>query len=233
MQLFSLDGTPLLIGLIAYLLYFTFLKSSYVKTKTTKRFTPAKSSFYWIQLTRIVAFICMAIIPLAYIQYLEIDFWTIDFNWTASDTKYTLILALILVPLGAINAKGKEHLAMYPQVRMSRWNTLEYLSNIVSWGIYLLGYEFLFRGILFLGLIPFTGLYPAIAINTALYALAHLYKGKKETLGSIPLGIILCLITAETNTIWTAFAVHWIMAGNNFAWSHYFNKKNYRFSSNS
>jgi membrane protease YdiL (CAAX protease family) len=233
MQLFSLDGTPLLIGLIAYLLYFTFLKSTDVKTKVTKLFTSAKYSFYWIQLTRVIAFICMVILPVTYIHFMKIEFWSVIYKWTLTDTKYTLILALILVPLGAFNAKGTKHLTMYPQVRMTKWNAFEYLSNIASWGLYLLGYEFLFRGILFLGLIPFTGLYPAIAINTLLYTLAHLYKGKKETLGSIPLGIILCLITAETNTIWTAFAVHWIMAGNNFVWSHYYNKKTYSFSSKS
>jgi membrane protease YdiL (CAAX protease family) len=164
----------------------------------------------------------MAIIPVVYIQSLEIDYWTVDFYWTTSDTKYTLILAAILIPLGIFNAKGKAHLTMYPQVRMKKWNSFEYISNIASWGVYLLGYEFLFRGIFFLGLIPFTGLYPAIAINTVLYALAHLYKGKKETLGSIPLGIVLCLITAQTQTIWTAFAVHWIMAVNNFVWSQYY-----------
>ena len=162
----------------------------------------------------------MANLPIAYIQYLDIDFWTIDFTWTTTDTKYTLILAALLIPIGALNSKGKEHLAIYPQVRMLKWNPIEYLSNISSWGIYLLGYEFLFRGILFLGLIPFVGLYPAIVINTVLYALAHLYKGKKETLGSIPLGIVLCIITAQTETIWTAFAVHWLMATNNFVWSH-------------
>ena len=175
----------------------------------------------------------MAILPVTYIHFMEIDFWSIIYKWSLTDTKYTLILALILIPLGAFNAKGTEHLAMYPQVRMTQWNTFKYLSNIAGWGLYLLGYEFLFRGILFLGLIPFTGLYPAIVINTVLYALAHLYKGKKETLGSIPLGIILCLITAQTGTIWTAFAVHWIMATNNFVWSHYYHKKANNLSSKS
>ena len=216
---------PILVGLIAYLLYFTFLKSTITELKFTKLFTSTKSSFYWIQLTRIVAFACMALIPIAYIHLMEIEFWTVIYTWTFTDTKYTLILALILIPLGAFNAKGKSHLAQYPQVRMTQWNAFEYLSNIASWGLYLLGYEFLFRGILFLGLIPFTGLYPAVVINTALYALAHLHKGKKETLGSIPLGIVFCLITVQTNTIWTAFAVHWIMASNNFIWSHYYSKK--------
>ena len=150
MSLFSLEATPIFIGVLGYILYFIFLKSNTFKVKCSIFFTPKKSSFYWIQLTRVVAFLCMANLPIAYIQYLDIDFWTIDFTWTTTDTKYTLILAALLIPIGALNSKGKEHLAIYPQVRMLKWNPIEYLSNIFSWGIYLLGYEFLFRGILFL-----------------------------------------------------------------------------------
>ena len=225
MEFSLVESSPLFIGIIGYLVYFYFLKNEALQTGFRNYLSESKSSFYWIQLTRIVAFTCMGILPLLYIYLLDIYFWEIDFIWTQSDTNYTLILAVVLIPIGAINAKGKEHLAMYPQVRMTRWNPFEYLINIFSWGIYLLGYEFLFRGILFLGLLPFVGFYPAICINTILYALAHLYKGKKESIGSIPLGIVLCLITAQTETIWTAFAVHWILATNNFVWSNYYTSK--------
>jgi len=223
---FSLiESSPLLIGIIGYLCYFYFLKNAKFQQLICAKFSVTKSSFYWTQLSRLIAFVGMAVLPLLYINILDVYFWEIDFIWTLTDTKYTLILATILIPLGAQNAKGKEHLAMYPQVRMVKWNLREYTTNILSWGLYLLGYEFLFRGILFLGLLPFVGVYPAVFINTILYAGAHLYKGKKETLGSIPLGIILCLITAQTQTIWTAFAVHWLMATNNFVWSNYYTSR--------
>lgn len=225
MHLNLFELLPLFIGVSGYLIYFNILKSAKIETLLNQYFKPTKQSFYWIQFTRLIAFICMAFLPLIFLKVSNIEFWELTYKWTNSDSKYTIILALILIPLGAFNAKNKSHLAQYPQVRMTIWNRLEYVSNISSWGLYLLGYEFLFRGILFLGLIPFTGLYPAIAINTTLYAIAHLYKGKKETIGSIPLGIVFCLITYQTQTIWTAFAVHWIMASNNFIWSHYYNSK--------
>jgi membrane protease YdiL (CAAX protease family) len=220
-----LQASVLFVGCIGYLLYFYILKNSTIQNQFRQLFSKPKSSFYWIQLSRIAAFSCMALLPIIYTICLGINFWDANFTWTYTDTKYTLILALVLIPLGAINARGKEHLAMYPQVKMDNWSPFEYLSNILSWGIYLLGYEFLFRGILFLGLLPFVGIAAGIIINTVLYAAAHIYKGKKETLGSIPLGIVLCLITAQTETIWTAFAVHWIMASNNFIWSQYYTSK--------
>tara|TARA_B110000977_G_scaffold115187_1_gene148917 strand:- start:127 stop:828 length:702 start_codon:yes stop_codon:yes gene_type:complete len=224
-ELSSVEATPLLIGLLGYILYFLFLKSSKLKSSFSKLLPVSKASFYWVQLSRVIAFVCMANMPIAYINYFDIDFWTIRFIWTNTDTISTIVLALILVPLGAINAKGNEHLNVYPEVRMKEWNAIEYFSNILSWGIYLLAYEFLFRGVLFLGMLLFIDLYPAIILNTLLYALAHLHKGKKETLGSIPLGIVLCFITFKTQTIWTAFAVHWIMATTNFVFSHYYTSK--------
>lgn len=214
----------LFIGIIGYLTYFIFYSSKFLKSKISLIFPKNKDSFYWLQLTRIVGFISMALLPMLWIKLIDLDFWEIDFSWTQNDFYFTILITSILIPLGSLNAKGKEHLKMYPQVRMKKWSITEYLMNILSWGIYLLGYEFLFRGVLFLGLIPLTGLYTAILINTCLYTLAHLHKGKKEMIGSIPLGIILCFITAHTDTIWTAFAIHWIMASNNFIWSHYFQK---------
>ena len=230
MKLISIEGSPIAIGIIGYVLYFYFLKNKTIRRNVERLFHPRKSSFYWIQTTRAIAFISMAILPLSFIIFYDITFWSPNFSWKNQDSLFTLILTIILIPLGAINSRAKEHLIQYPQVRMDKWNPLEYIINILSWGIYLLGYEYLFRGILFLGLLPFISSIQAIAINTIMYALAHLYKGKRETLGSIPLGIILCMITLETKTIWTAFAIHWIMACNNFIWSHRHQKKKKKIS---
>lgn len=225
MHLFSYESLPLFIGVSGYLIYLKILKSVRIEILFSQYFKTTKQSFYWVQFTRGVAFICMAILPQAFLKITSIEFWELTCKWTSSDSNFTLILALVIIPLGALNAKGKLHLKQYPKVRMTKWNNVEYITNLLSWGIYLLGYEYLFRGIFFLGLIPFIGLYSAIGVNTVLYALAHLYKGNKETIGSIPLGIVLCYITWKTGTIWTAFASHWILASNNFIWSYYYNSK--------
>lgn len=100
-------------------------------------------------------------------------------------------------------------------MRVGHWTMKTVYLNAGGWLVYLLGYEFLFRGILFFGILPSLGLYGTIAVNTAVYSLAHLEKGPKETLGSIPLGILICLITFETGTIWAAFLIHLFMALSN------------------
>ncbi|UKM66244.1 CPBP family intramembrane metalloprotease [Flavobacteriaceae bacterium GSB9] len=73
---------------------------------------------------------------------------------------------------------------------------------------FLLGYEYFFRGILLFKFLDFTNLYMAIFYSTVLYVLIHIFDSKKEILGAVPFGIILCLFTYFTNSVWCAFLIH-------------------------
>jgi membrane protease YdiL (CAAX protease family) len=64
---------------------------------------------------------------------------------------------------------------------------------------------------------------PAFALNCAIYALAHLYKGPGETFGAIPVGVLLCYLTLVTGNIWTAVILHSLMALSNEWFSIRFN----------
>jgi membrane protease YdiL (CAAX protease family) len=74
--------------------------------------------------------------------------------------------------------------------------------------VFLFCYEFFFRGILFFKFLEFTSIYYAILYSTLLYVLIHIFDSKKEILGAIPFGILLCLFTYLTNSIWCAFFIH-------------------------
>ena len=41
-----------------------------------------------------------------------------------------------------------------------------------------------------------------------MYAISHIPKGLSETIGSIPLGLVLCVLSLLSGTIWIAFFVH-------------------------
>jgi len=112
-------------------------------------------------------------------------------------------------------SKQPGHLQKYPQIRMKEWSTGLLLLNILSWALHLLAYETLFRGILLFSLIPEYGTWAAIAINGLLYSLAHLPKGWKETLGSFPFAVLLCLASVDTGSVWLAFIIHVTLAVSN------------------
>ena len=128
---------------------------------------------------------------------------------------WSLGLGAVAAFVNSQNAKKADNLAMYPEVRAKEWNKQLVFSSAFTWSAYLFAYEFLFRGVLWFCTYPVLGLIPAIALNCALYALVHVPKGIKETIGAIPLGIILCVLTYQTGTIWIAFLVHIALALSN------------------
>lgn len=135
----------------------------------------------------------------------------------------TMILAALTMPLAFMSAKKPSHQVNYPQIREKNWTRSLVLKNSLGWSAYLLGYEFLFRGILLFPLVDAMGVWPAIAINTAMYSATHIPKGLDETIGAAFLGVVLCLITLMTGTIWVAVVVHIIMALTNSFSSIYHN----------
>lgn len=126
-----------------------------------------------------------------------------------------------LIPLAAVliisifRSKSGIDLSYYPEVRKKDWMAKRTVVNAAFWAIYLLGYEFSLRGMVFYTTLYAYGLWPAIAINSVIYALIHIFKGPKEAFGAFFLGILLCLITYYTNSIWVAFLIHVIMAVSN------------------
>ena len=100
-----MEVTPTLVGLLGFTLYLLFLRSDTLNANLTRLIKASKSSFYWIQLTRISAVFFMLGMPLAYIKGVNVNFWSLDFYWTHLDSLYTAIVVLIILPLVALNSK--------------------------------------------------------------------------------------------------------------------------------
>jgi len=167
----------------------------------------------------------MGVIP-ALVIFLFTDMKPADVGFTfqngLTSLYWILGLGVFLFGLNAYAAKKPDSLKMYPQMRINDWTWGTVFLSGFGWVAYLIAYEFIFRGVVFLPIIPFVGLWPAIAINACIYALAHVPKGLKETITCIPLGIVLCYLTYITGTIWIAFFVHLILALSNENFSLYY-----------
>ncbi len=128
------------------------------------------------------------------------------------------VLLWTLLPVGVVLAvtlvrSGKGiPLDFYPQVRRIEWTRRRVLLNALFWTLYLIGYEYVFRGYLLFPLVPELGIDGAIALNASLYALAHIYKGPGEAFGAFFLGIIFCLIALATGSFLIPLVMHIIMA---------------------
>jgi len=139
----------------------------------------------------------------------------LTFSFRSAPPWWTWLLIPLILILGNVAAKKPGNLKQYPQIRASKWTRGMLFISGISWLLFLIGYEFLFRGFVLHASLELVGPVPAIALNCALYAFAHFYKGPGEAFGAIPVGILFCYLTQITGNIWCAVLLHSVMALSN------------------
>ena len=124
-------------------------------------------------------------------------------------------LSAVTLPMAYLNARNPRMRAAYPQIRSRRWGLKLLLLNVTTWGIYLLAYEYCFRGVLLVLLANHIGSWPAIALMTAIYVMVHLPKGWQECIGTLIGGVLFGAAALYTGAIWASFGAHLIIAVGN------------------
>lgn len=118
----------------------------------------------------------------------------------------------LLVPVAMAVAwrasAGEDVQAEYPQIRRETWGHFAMDANLVTWALYLVGYEITFRGLLLFPAIESLGLAPALLLNVALYVAAHADKHRREMLACVPMGLLFAGLVLWTVSLWTAVGLH-------------------------
>ena len=139
----------------------------------------------------------------------------LEFKFNIKVYSALAVIGILPIIINKFTANKAQNLSMYPQIRAAEWSKQLVAVSALSWISYLLGYEILFRGLLFFTCLHETTLISAIAINISIYALVHLPKGFNEAIGSLFMGTILCLLTFYSGSFWPAFILHCILALSN------------------
>lgn len=212
---------PIIVALIFFIMYWFISQSPKIKNYYYTKYSFDDASYKHIFFTKIAGFIVMGVIPVIICLFFLDSISLADYGLTIipETTLFSIVwsvgLMIIVVPITYFSAKKPKNLINYPQVRSKIWNKKMLYLDAIGWFLYLFGYEFLFRGVLLIPLVGVIGVWPAIAVNIALYSTTHIPKGLDETIGAIPLGLVLCLLTLLSGTIWIAFFVHVAMAWTN------------------
>lgn len=212
---------PLMLFTFFFVIYWFTSKSEKVKAFFYRRNEPDRATLSHITFNRIFGFFMLGVIPGAVCLFFLKGYSLADYGLKfVSETAlfslwWILGLSVLVIFLSYNSARKPENLVNYPQIRAKVWTWNTVLINAAGWALYLLGYEFMFRGLLLFPMVDHIGIWPAIAVNTALYSATHVPKGFTEALGAIPLGLVFCLLTLASGTIWIAFFVHLAMAWTN------------------
>ncbi len=207
---------------VGFGVYYFLAKSSSVTLRIWKINPSLDFLVKKVVLQRIWGFLFLGIVSAIIIQLVFNDNlrnFGLGFSFLNSPPWWVLLLLVVIVAAGYFNASKQGNLALYPQIRIKQWSHSILALSGVSWILFLVGYEFLFRGFLLYATLQIMAPWAAIALNCSLYAFAHFYKGPGETFGAIPLGVLLCYLTLLTGNIWTAVIIHSFMALSNEWWS--------------
>jgi membrane protease YdiL (CAAX protease family) len=201
-----------LIVTLSFLLYHFVISNEKLKMYLQSRYGDERGQMFTVVLSRLLGALLFASTALFnWAKHLPLTNVGIDFRYKA--VLFLLVLIPVLVNMFA--AKSASNLAMYPQIRTKVWSKGLVVLSALTWMIYLLGYEIMFRAVLFENCLNEVGLLSAIAINISIYALVHIPKGLNETIGTLPLGIIFCLLAWITGSFWASFALHVLFALSN------------------
>ncbi len=212
---------PIMGALIGFIIFWFTQKSEKLKQKLIDKYGEDQGSAKLIIYTKFLGGFTMGVLPVTafLIAFPETSILDLGLGFREDTLMTTIVwsvgLIALIVPLVALSARKPENLVNYPQIRAKVWDRKMVINNFAAWAAYLFGYEFLFRGVLLFPLVATIGLWPAIAINIAIYSGTHIPKGATETIGAIPLSIVLCLLSVQTGTIWIAFFLHVAMAWTN------------------
>jgi membrane protease YdiL (CAAX protease family) len=206
----DLKITFVLIGtLIFFYIYYYVAHSEYLKNRF-KKDQKARSELKLFMIRKILGFSVLGLVPgVIYFSFLEPDnsfgdFFTGEFP---SSIYTILILVCIIILLTFANQKSNPQRSSL-QMKIADWTPTLFGINAFGWIIYLLGYEFLFRGILLFECYESFGFWPAIAVNVVIYSAIHMINSKDEAIGALLFGAIACYFTLCYGTIFIPIMMH-------------------------
>lgn len=208
----------LLWSLVGFAIYFLLSNNKHLALRIWKSNRELDPQVRQVILQRIWGLLVLGVISALWVQLIfkgNLQDYGLGFTFRVHPPWWAYPFIPLILGTGYLVAFTPGNLSRYPQFRIKVWSVPMLVLSGSTWVIFLIGYEFLFRGFLFFSSLEVMVPWAAVALNCVLYAAAHFYKGPGEIMGAIPVGILLCCLTNYTGNIWSAVVIHSIMALSN------------------
>lgn len=181
-----------------------------MKMKGDTLLSPKVQNGIWIilHLRHTGGIVIMVLLPLLLIKEVPKETLIVTENYNLIQVLTLMITGLVLF-LAASKDAAK---VKYNSPVVNKHSSIQAVLHIIFRSSFLVGYEWFFRGFILMSCVTLYGVLPAITINIVLYSFIHLINGKKEFLGSIPFGIILCVFTLWCHSVWPAVFLHLVLS---------------------
>ena len=160
---------------------------------------------------RVSAFFLFGVCPIIIVKHILGDSIA-HFGLSRAQGKLPLtylspVLVLTVLTMLYFSRKRKIY-SRYPEIRGARVSRFYFAMNAFTYGMYLYGYECLFRGFLLFGLREHVGEFPAAMVSMTFVTLAHIGTSFPVILGSCVSGLIFSYMAFLTGSIWHVFFLH-------------------------
>lgn len=204
---------------VVFFLYHFFTKQKY-SLRFFEKISPRSVSRHSLEFIseKLTGFILFGSVPFAlFVLFFKIPPQKLGFTPGAISNYRYLVLLLISVAIITpyLLSRYKKKNLTRPELKVSIWEPRHSILAASGWIIYLSGYEFVFRGVLWFVCYDAYGFWSASVINILLYSVVHIPKGKLMTYGAIPLGALFCYLTHKTGSFFPSFLIHSAMSVSN------------------
>jgi membrane protease YdiL (CAAX protease family) len=213
--------------ILFFYLYYYFAHSGFLKKISEKKLSGNQQKIGLFFMRKLSGFFILGFLPVILYYFLidsSFDKFGLNINMFNANISVILILVCIVVIVLFINQFTNRQRSSV-QIDIREWSILLFLFNAVGWTVYLIGYEFLFRGILLFECYQSFGFWPAIAINVVIYSAIHMVNGKDQAIGALIFGTIACYFTLTKGTLLIPVFMHVTLSVFSDYFSIRFNKK--------
>ena len=176
------------------------------KKKSESLTSPKVQNGNWalLHLRHAGGLILMVLIPVIFLPAIPEGLLAWPQHLSKTQVMATMVTGLVLLMLSTKEAdRVKEN-----ENSRSCWSPFNAVLHMIFRSSFLVGYEWFFRGVVLFSCVGLFGEIPAVIINIVLYAFSHSFNGRKEFLGSIPLGLLLCVFTLWWQSVLPAILLH-------------------------
>lgn len=129
-------------------------------------------------------------------------------TWIVDVTIAYLVLLILIFTFG----RGASFLMYYPMYKPAAQAWSQFFAYEGTQLIYMLGWEFIFRGYLLFAARKEIGVIPAIILQMLPFAFLHIGKPEPEVYGSVVAGLFLGLIAVRANSFLPCALLHFAVA---------------------
>ena len=201
----------IIVGVLLFYYAFFYLTHSGMPVKyITNKSSETGNKLFVFFFRKLSGFLILGVLPaILYFGFLEASGDKFGVTFTHLKSSFIIIAGLIILTGFVLyfhhkRNPGKSTLQFNP----AEWNISMFMLNALGWSLYLIAYEFLFRGILLFECYEAFGFWPALAINISIYSAIHMVSGKDQTIGALVFGAIACYFALSRGTLLIPVFMH-------------------------